>query len=108
MGDDMPFLTNSMRWRPALLGPALLGLCFSVCTDKTVQAENETYEVVITNGRVMDPESGLDAARSLGISGGKIRAVTAGALKGKHAHDPRALPLPPRIIHLHHPLHDPQ
>src|SRR5713101_4008530 len=101
MGDDMPFLTNSMRWRPALLGPALLALCFSVCTDKTVQAENETYEVVITNGRVMDPESGLDAARSLGISGGKIRAVTAGALKGKQSYDARGLAVAPGFIDLH-------
>src|SRR6266478_31181 len=101
MGDDMPFLTNSMRWRPALLGPALLALCFSVCTDKTVQADHQTYEVIITNGREMETESGLDAARSLGISGGKIRAVTAGALKGKQSYDARGRAVAPGFIDLH-------
>src|SRR2546422_676342 len=97
----MPFLTNSMRWKSALSGAALLTLCFSVCADKAVLAENETYEVVIANGRVMDPESGLDAARSLGISGGKIRVVTAGALKGKQTFDARGLAVAPGFIDLH-------
>src|SRR5437899_8579524 len=97
----MPFLTNLMRWRPALSGAALLVLCASVCADKAVLAENETYEVVIANGRVMDPESGLDAARSLGISGGKIRVVTAGALKGKQTFDARGLAVAPGFIDLH-------
>jgi hypothetical protein len=31
------------------------------------------YDVVILNGRVMDPETGLDAIRSVGIRDGKIR-----------------------------------
>ncbi len=43
-------------------------------------AQGETFDVVIANGRVMDPESRLDAVRSVGISGGKIRAISSGAL----------------------------
>ena len=34
----------------------------------------QTYDVVLQHGRVMDPESGLDAVRSVGIAGGKIAA----------------------------------
>lgn len=34
-------------------------------------------DLVLLRGRVMDPASGLDAVRSVGITGGKIRAVTA-------------------------------
>src|SRR5260370_19136982 len=97
----MPFLTNPMRWKPALSGATLVVFCASVCEDKAVLPENETYEVVIANGRVMDPESGLDAVRSLGINGGKIRAVTAGALKGKQTFDASGLAVAPGFIDLH-------
>ena len=45
------------------------------------------YDVVIANGRVMDPESGLDAVRSLGIRDGKIAAISAGPLQGKQLID---------------------
>ena len=34
----------------------------------------EIHDLVITGGRVMDPESGLDAVRNIAISGGVIRA----------------------------------
>jgi hypothetical protein len=46
-----------------------------------------TYDLVIVNGRVIDPESGLDAVRSLGIRGGRIAAITAGALRGQDTVD---------------------
>ncbi|MFL2501919.1 MAG: hypothetical protein ACJ0Q1_03250 [Luminiphilus sp.] len=34
------------------------------------------YDVVINHGRVIDPESQLDAVRSIGIRNGKIVAVS--------------------------------
>jgi len=40
-----------------------------------VPAHGETYDIVLSHGRVMDPESGLDDIRNVGISGGKIRAI---------------------------------
>jgi N-acyl-D-aspartate/D-glutamate deacylase len=64
-------------------------------------AAGETYEVVIANGRVMDPESGLDAIRNVGISGGKIRAISARALTGKQTIDARGLVVAPGFIDLH-------
>jgi len=42
----------------------------------------EIFDTVIGNGRVMDPESELDAVRSVGIRGGKIAAIRAVLLKG--------------------------
>ena len=39
-------------------------------------ATSESYDVVITNGRVMDPESSLDANRDIGLRGGKIAAIS--------------------------------
>jgi predicted amidohydrolase len=38
----------------------------------------QTYDIVLQRGRVMDPESGLDALRSVGIIAKRIAAVSAG------------------------------
>ena len=35
-----------------------------------------TYDLVIANGRVIDPASGLDGVRHVGIRGGRIEAVS--------------------------------
>ena len=39
------------------------------------------YDVAISGGRVMDPETGLDAARNIGIRGGTIEAITVESLQ---------------------------
>jgi N-acyl-D-aspartate/D-glutamate deacylase len=64
-------------------------------------ADDERYDVVIANGRVMDPESGLDAVRNVGISGGKIRAVSSNPLQGKTTMDANGLVVAPGFIDLH-------
>ena len=35
------------------------------------------YDIVIAGGRVIDPESGLDAIRNVGIGAGSVEAVSA-------------------------------
>jgi hypothetical protein len=42
----------------------------------------EDLDLVILNGRVMDPETKLDAVRNVGIKGGKIVTITEQAIKG--------------------------
>ena len=49
--------------------------------------QNEQYDIVINGGRVMDPESGLDGVRNVGITGGKIDIIT---------EKPKCLPWPLR------------
>ena len=61
----------------------------------------DNYDVVITNGRVVDPESGLDAVRDVGILAGKIRAISAGPLVGKTRIDAKNLVVAPGFIDLH-------
>jgi dihydroorotase len=61
----------------------------------------QQYDLVIRNGRVVDPESGLDAVRQLGISGGKIQAVSAAPLEGRAAIDATGLVVAPGFIDLH-------
>ena len=60
-----------------------------------------TYDLVIANGRVMDPESGLDGVRHVGINGGKIVAISEGTLKGTRVVDATGLVVAPGFIDLH-------
>ena len=61
----------------------------------------ETFETVIANGRVMDPDTGLDAIRHVGISKGAIRAISMKPLKGKLMIDAKGLVVAPGIIDMH-------
>src|SRR5467141_2945723 len=80
---------------------ALLAVYFGVGAKKNVVPQDATYDIVITNGRVMDPESGLDAVRNVGISGGQIRAISSEALKGQQTIDAKGLVVAPGFIDLH-------
>jgi N-acyl-D-aspartate/D-glutamate deacylase len=59
------------------------------------------YDLVVRDGRVMDPESGLDAIRHVGIVGGRIVAVSAEPLRGRSTIDARGLVVAPGFIDLH-------
>src|SRR5271169_43469 len=58
-------------------------------------------DVVISSGRVMDPESGLDAVRNVGIRDGKIVAISEQPLQGKQEIDAHGLVVAPGFIDLH-------
>lgn len=66
-------------------------------------AAAEEYDLVIVGGRVMDPESGLDAVRNVGVSDGKIVAVTQDAITGKQTIDAKGHVVAPGFIdgHVH-------
>ena len=59
------------------------------------------YDLVIVNGRVMDPESGLDAVRNVGVRDGKIAAITRDAIKGKETINARNHVVAPGFIDGH-------
>src|SRR5947209_7666936 len=61
----------------------------------------QQYDIVLANGRVMDPESNLDAVRSVGITGGKIAAISASTLQGRTVVDVKGLVVTPGFIDLH-------
>jgi N-acyl-D-aspartate/D-glutamate deacylase len=61
----------------------------------------QTYDVVLRNGRVMDPETKLDAIRSVGIQDGKIAVISADSLNGKTIVDAIGLVVAPGFIDLH-------
>ena len=70
-----------------------------LCLSSALTAQ--TYDVVIANGRVIDPETKLDAVRSVGIDGGTIQAVSAKPLQGRKIIDAKGLVVAPGFIDLH-------
>lgn len=61
----------------------------------------QTHDIVLRGGRVMDPETRLDAIRDVGISAGKITAVSAIPLAGDRVIDASGLVVAPGFIDLH-------
>ena len=59
------------------------------------------YDIVLTNGRVIDPETKLDAVRNVGIKDGKIAAVSPAALRGQVVVDATGLIVAPGFIDWH-------
>lgn len=78
-----------------------LGSCLLVLLWLPFILAAQTYDVVLQGGRVIDPESGLDAVRSVGISEQKIAAISTRALSGKVEVDARGLVIAPGFIDLH-------
>ncbi|MCL1067414.1 amidohydrolase family protein [Shewanella olleyana] len=63
--------------------------------------EKGPFDVVILNGRVIDPETGLDALRHVGIVGNRIAAISKDALSGSIEIDATGLIVAPGFIDLH-------
>jgi len=61
----------------------------------------QTFDIVLANGRVMDPETNLDAVRNVGIRGGKIAAVSESELQGRTVIDVKGLVVTAGFIDLH-------
>lgn len=61
----------------------------------------QDFDIVLLNGRVIDPESGTDAVRNIGIRGKTIAAVTTDKLRGRSEIDVRGLVVSPGFIDLH-------
>ena len=62
---------------------------------------HEPYDLVLAGGRVLDPESQLDAVRNVAIRDGRIAAVATEALAARETLDVRSLVVAPGFIDLH-------
>lgn len=63
--------------------------------------QNVQYDVVLTNGRVIDPETYLDGIYNVGIIGDQIAAVSDQPLQGKETIDVSGLIVAPGFIDPH-------
>ena len=64
-------------------------------------AEQGLFDLVVANGRVIDPETGLDGMRSVGIRDGRIEAISRTPLRGRTVLDASGLVVAPGFIDLH-------
>ncbi len=67
----------------------------------SIQAQIMEYDIVLRNGRVIDPETGLDAVRNIGIKGNRIAEITSQELKGKEVLDVSGMVVSPGFIDIH-------
>ncbi|MGB5692471.1 MAG: amidohydrolase family protein [Flavobacteriaceae bacterium] len=100
------------------MGIFFIVLLFAACNNKTEQnvdtkadttekanveaADASTnFDVVILNGRVMDPETNFDGVQNVGILDGKIALITEKEIKGKKTIDAKGQVVSPGFIDLH-------
>jgi dihydroorotase len=77
-------------------------LSFWACqSDSPPDSSTAELDLVIAAGRVMDPETGLDAVRNVGISSGRVAAISEGPLTASDTLDASGLVVAPGFIDLH-------
>jgi dihydroorotase len=86
----------------ALLLVLVTVLCGSFTLDSKVLGQTgETHDIVLAGGRVMDPESGLDAVLNVGIRGDRIVEISEQTLPGREVLNASGLVVAPGFIDLH-------
>ena len=86
----------------------MVPLLFALMTGAlmTGEALPSRYDIVIKGGRVMDPETGLDAVRHVGITGDRIARISSLPLEGEKIIDATGLIVAPGFVDLHQHGHD--
>ena len=72
----------------------------------TTIASAQQFDLVLEGGRVMDPETGLDAIRNIGIRDGKITRISSEALTGRRTIHANGLVVAPGFIDVHQHAQD--
>lgn len=65
------------------------------------KSESGPYDIVLANGRVIDPETYLDDQMHVGIKGDRIAAVSEAPLEGKEVIDVSGMIVAPGFIDMH-------
>ena len=99
---------NALVGKPALVGLIAVTLTLSATTAQSPNAASQIYDIVVVGGHVMDPESGLDAIRNIGISGDTIKSITSEPIKGRTTIEASGLIAAPGFIDLHQHDHEPR
>ena len=80
-----------------VLASAIVCVAFAACASD----QAPPYDLVIANGRVIDPESALDAVRHVGIRNGTIEVLSESPLTGLRVIDASGHVVSPGFIDLH-------
>lgn len=76
-------------------------LCLVALAPRGPTQQTEPLDLVLAGGRVIDPETGLDSTRNVGIREGRIAAVTVDPLVARETLDVHGLVVAPGFIDLH-------
>src|SRR6266478_3744982 len=91
-------MTRRRLWA---LSPLVILLGAAVLAAHATRPQGEQFDLVLVGGRVLDPETALDAKRNVGIRGGRIAALTAQPLAARETLDVSGLVVAPGFIDLH-------
>ena len=75
-------------------------IIFFLCQSAIAQT-NIVYDVVLTGGRVIDPETKLDSIKNVGILNNRIAQISSQPLKGKEMINVSGLVVAPGFIDMH-------
>src|SRR5204863_742870 len=87
-----------MRGFGACMRKPLICFCLLLCASVVLAQQ---YDTVIEGGRVIDPESNLDAVRNVAIQDGRIVQVSVAPLQGRRVIHATGLLVAPGFIDLH-------
>jgi hypothetical protein len=79
----------------------ILILLFTTISLTVIAQTNIVYDVVLIGGRVIDPETKLDAVRNVGIINNRIAQISSEPMQGKEIIDVKGLVVAPGFIDLH-------
>jgi len=81
-----------------IIGAAAL-ICGLLAVAQVAVAQD--YDLVILNGRVMDPETGYDAVANVGVTNGRIAVITKDEITGRKTIDATGHVVAPGFIDIH-------
>jgi N-acyl-D-aspartate/D-glutamate deacylase len=97
-----------MTPRTRAFAPLLpLAAVVALALGATIPARAQSFDLVLAGGRVIDPASGLDGVRHVGVRDGQVAAVSETALEGREVLDATGLVVAPGFIDLHAHGQDP-
>jgi len=70
-------------------------------TSQPSHSERQEFDLVILNGRVIDPETNFDGIRNVGIKDGSIAVITEAEISGKETIDATGKVVSPGFIDIH-------
>jgi len=85
---------------------ATLGASPARAGSQSAAARRDAYDLVLLGGRVIDPDSKLDAIRNVGIRRGSIATITTSAITGRDTIRAAGLVVAPGFIDLHQHAQD--
>jgi dihydroorotase len=90
-----------MRAQPVKIIFLFLLTIICLVNSANAQSVSTEYDIVLSGGRVIDPETKLDAIRNVGIIQNRIAQISSEPLKGKQVINVTGLVVAPGFIDLH-------